>query len=162
MNLSQRGLLRAQTNALKAVVPELDLDPPLTRNAQPIGNGYMLLTARDDKDHTITDVMQIHALIKFFTKNGEPERIRLGGTFSLQRWSRLKLPNGQTTRSAWKEIENEMTRSSRNVKVCTLNFFISIFTTPSVSARSFIPFWGSPVLLPGQGSRSKPHLGYGL
>ncbi|KIL56150.1 hypothetical protein M378DRAFT_43371, partial [Amanita muscaria Koide BX008] len=32
------------------------------------------------------------------------------------RWARLRLPNGQTARCAWKEIENGATRRSRNVK----------------------------------------------
>ena len=147
MNLSQRGLLRAQMNALKAVVPELDLDPSLPRKAQPIGNGYVLLAARDDKDHTITDAMQIRALTKFFTKNGKPNRIS-DGTFSLQRWARLRLPNGQIARCTWKELENEASRNSRNVKVRTLpNFHISVFTPPSVSAQSFLLFWRSPILL---------------
>ena len=121
MNLCQRGLLRAQTNALKAIIPELDPEPPLPRNAQPIGNGYVLLIARDEKDRLVTDDAQIHALINFFTRHGKPERIS-DGKFSLQRWSRLGLPNGQTARCAWKEIENRRTRNSRNVKVCTSTF----------------------------------------
>ena len=121
MNLCQRGLLCAQTNALKAIIPELDPEPPLPRNAQPIGNGYVLLIARDEKDRLVTDDAQIHALINFFTRHGKPERIS-DGKFSLQRWSRLGLPNGQTARCAWKEIENRRTRNSRNVKVCTSTF----------------------------------------
>ncbi|KIL54866.1 hypothetical protein M378DRAFT_30089, partial [Amanita muscaria Koide BX008] len=104
MNLCQRGLLRAQTNALKAIIPDLDPEPLLPRGAEPIGDGYVLLTARDDKDHSITDVIQIRALINFFVQNGEPERICPDiGKFSLQRWARLRLPNGQTARCAWKE-----------------------------------------------------------
>ena len=83
MNLSQHGLLCAQTNVLKAIVPELAREPPLPCNAEPISDGYVLLTARDDKDHSIRDVNQIHALIEFFTQNGEPGRIPLGGKFSL-------------------------------------------------------------------------------
>ncbi|KIL64185.1 hypothetical protein M378DRAFT_45323, partial [Amanita muscaria Koide BX008] len=32
------------------------------------------------------------------------------------RWARLSLPNGQIARCAWKEIENNLSRISRNVK----------------------------------------------
>ncbi|KIL54551.1 hypothetical protein M378DRAFT_18778 [Amanita muscaria Koide BX008] len=115
MNLCQRGLLRAQTNALKVIVPELDPEPPLTRGAQPIGDGYVLLTAHDEEERLVRDVMQINALINFFTQHGKPERIS-DGKFSLERWARLCLPNGQIARCAWKEIENGLTRNSRNVK----------------------------------------------
>ena len=132
MNLCQRGLLRAQTNALKAVIPELDHELPLPRGAETIGDGYVLLTARDDKDHLISDVMQIRALKKFFAENeeremDEPERIS-DGTFSLERWARLRLPNGQTARCAWKEIENGLTRRSRNVKACTSLFEFNLMS----------------------------------
>lgn len=126
MNLCQHGLLRAQTNVLKAVIPELDHELPLPHSTEPIGDGYVLLTARDDKDHLISDVMQIHALKKFFAENeewemDEPKRIS-DGTFSLECWARLRLPNGQTARCAWKEIENGLTHRSHNVKACTLSF----------------------------------------
>ena len=129
MNLSQRGLLRAQTNALKAIVPELACEPPLPCNAEPISDGYVLLTAQDDKDDSIRDVDQIHALIEFFTQNGEPGRIPLGGKFSLQHWARLRLPNGQIARCAWKEIENQAKHSSCNVKVRTRVFYVMISIT---------------------------------
>ena len=33
------------------------------------------------------------------------------------RWARLRLPNGQIARSAWKEKEKAKVRISRNVKV---------------------------------------------
>ncbi|KIL55864.1 hypothetical protein M378DRAFT_90191, partial [Amanita muscaria Koide BX008] len=125
MNLCQRGLLRAQTNALKVIVPELDPEPPLTHGAQPIGDGYVLLTAHDEEERLVRDVMQINALINFFTQHGKPERIS-DGKFSLERWARLRLPNGQIARCAWKEIENGLTRNSRNVKVCTSTFIFAV------------------------------------
>jgi hypothetical protein len=46
-NLSQRGVRRAQVNALKAMIPELDpVDPPPCASLD-ISDGYMLLRARD-------------------------------------------------------------------------------------------------------------------
>jgi hypothetical protein len=153
MNLCQRGLLRAQTNALKAIIPELHPEPPLPRNAKPIGNGYVLLTARDEQDHLITDAMQVHALIDFFTRHGKPERIS-DGKISLQRWARLHLPNGQTARCAWKEIENGVTRNSRNVKVTTASLCFHFMSDLSpVLGRRLPIFWRSPVLLPDQDSK---------
>ena len=67
MNLSQRGLLRAQTIALNSIVPDLDPGPPLARGAQPIGDGYVLLTAHEKKFHTIVDE-EISALSDFFVE----------------------------------------------------------------------------------------------
>jgi len=50
-NLSQRGLLRCQVNALTAMIP--DLGPPapsLPRGAIDLGQGYVLLRAQDRYD----------------------------------------------------------------------------------------------------------------
>jgi hypothetical protein len=58
--------------------PELGCEPPLPHNAEPIDDGYVLLTAWDDEDHSIRDANQIHALIEFFTQNSEPGRIPFG------------------------------------------------------------------------------------
>ncbi len=47
-NLSQRGLLRCQVNALKAMIP--DLSPPqvsLPRGSIDLGHGYVLLRRQD-------------------------------------------------------------------------------------------------------------------
>ena len=119
MNLCQHGLLCAQTNALKAIIPQLDPELQLPRGAQPIGGGYVLLTAWDEKDHLVRDTMQICVLIKFFMQHRHPHWIS-GDKFSLQRWARLRLPNGQTARCALEELENKVTSNSHNIKVCTL------------------------------------------
>lgn len=68
MNLSQRGLLRAQTIALNSIVPDLDPGPPLAQGAQPIDDGYVLLTAYEKKFHTIVDEKEISASSDFFVK----------------------------------------------------------------------------------------------
>jgi hypothetical protein len=48
-NLSQRGLLRSQINALIAMIPELEPQQPIIPcGACDIGNGYVLLCARDN------------------------------------------------------------------------------------------------------------------
>ena len=46
-NLSQRGLRRTQVNALKAMAPELDKPVKDPRGSEAVGNGYLLLRAKD-------------------------------------------------------------------------------------------------------------------
>ena len=74
MNLSQHGLLRAQTIALNSIVPDLDPGPPLAWGTQPIGDGYVLLTAHasEKKFHTIIDEKEISTLRNFFAEHDEP------------------------------------------------------------------------------------------
>lgn len=46
----------------------------------------------------------------------------------LQRWARLRLPNGQIVRSAWKEKSKPLdkVRMARNIRVCSLNIMCSL------------------------------------
>ena len=48
-NLSQRALQRCQVNALKAMIPDLELDTDniIPRGAKDLGDGYVLLRAWD-------------------------------------------------------------------------------------------------------------------
>ncbi|KAF4587957.1 hypothetical protein EYR38_009918 [Pleurotus pulmonarius] len=108
-NLAQRGVLRAQVNALKAMCPELDTsaDNELVCGALDIGNGYILLRARDRYRHTLSgDVAQAVQLVTNSTK--------------VVRWARLQLPNGQVARSAWKEKPKPLNkvRIARMVQIC--------------------------------------------
>jgi hypothetical protein len=109
-NLAERGLLRAQINALKAIYPQFDRTASLPRGAQYIGSGYTLLCARDR--HETFDELETSALKTFLLANGTPDQ-----KLSIIRWARLRLPNGQIARSAWKELQNRNTQNSRNVKV---------------------------------------------
>jgi hypothetical protein len=58
-NLSQRGIRRARTNALHAMIPDLDEDRQanlsLPRGAKNLGGGFVLLRARDRNLHTLRD-----------------------------------------------------------------------------------------------------------
>lgn len=114
-NLSERGLLRAQMNAFKAIYPQFDLQPALPRGAQNIGSGYILLRARDRNVLEISDEQEIHVFKTFLMACGKPEQ-----KLSIIRWARLQLPNGQIARCAWKELQNKNTRNSRNVKVLSI------------------------------------------
>ena len=58
-NLSQRGIRHAQVNALKAMVPDLDLDRTtkgdLPRSSKDLGNGFVLLRAREAEPRPLRD-----------------------------------------------------------------------------------------------------------
>jgi hypothetical protein len=119
-NLAERGLLRAQTNALQAIFPEFNSLPSLPRGAQDLGNGYVLLYARDRHPFKVSDNDELGILRPLLLALG----IESSGTgeISITRWARLRLPNGQIARCVWKEIENKNTRNSRNVKVIVTLF----------------------------------------
>jgi len=117
-NLSQRGIRRSQVNALKAMIPDLEpnLDG-LPRNSNNIGDGYIFLRARDASACLIDGNLGA-AIWKFYEEQGY-------GDFEddwfphIVRWARLRLPNGQIARSAWKEKlkATKDVRMARNVKV---------------------------------------------
>ncbi|KIL60398.1 hypothetical protein M378DRAFT_83751 [Amanita muscaria Koide BX008] len=113
-NLSERGLLRAQMNAFKAIYPQFDPRPALPRGAQDLGSGYVLLCARDRNLFDITDEQELEVFTSFLHASGRDEPIQ---KLSIIRWARLRLPNGQIARCAWKELINKNTRNSRNVKI---------------------------------------------
>ncbi|TFK65049.1 hypothetical protein BDN72DRAFT_773869 [Pluteus cervinus] len=113
-NLAERGLLRAQISAAIAIDPTLSPPPPsLPRGSVSLGGEYLLLTPREDTYHRLTPP-EIEALTNFYTDLGYP----MPSTFLIQRWARLQLPNGQITRSLWKEksTARATVRISRNVK----------------------------------------------
>lgn len=117
-NLSQRGLLRCQVNALTAMIPDLGPPPPsLPRGAVDLGQpeGYVLLRAQDRYSRLMRP-QEADALLRY-----------LGGSVNCHgewcpkviRWARLRLPNGQVARSRWKESLKPLgkLRTARNVKV---------------------------------------------
>ena len=117
-NLSQRGLLRCQVNALMAMIPDLQQSPPaLPHGAIDLGGGFALLRAQDRYDRAMT-VCEARALGIYIQKmSGNMP----GPMFcpKIARWARLRLPNGQVARSRWKESKKPLNkiRTSRNVKV---------------------------------------------
>ncbi|TFY51304.1 hypothetical protein EVG20_g11063 [Dentipellis fragilis] len=116
-NLSQRGLLHAQVNALKSMIPELEQDPSkLPRGSLDLGDGFVLLRAMDTMARPVSP-SQLPALQHYLqsigfqtTQNYIPAVVR---------WARLRLPNGQVARSAWKESLKPLSRLriARNVKI---------------------------------------------
>ena len=52
-NLSQRGLRCAQVNALKAMIPELEKTEKNPHGLKDLGEGYVLLGAKDERLQTL-------------------------------------------------------------------------------------------------------------
>jgi hypothetical protein len=121
-NLSERGLRRSQVNALKAMIPDL-YDPQEKREKKfpqgsfDLGDGYVLLRARDEYRHHLDGVAG-QVIRAFLEEHNGP----MPGVLSVVRWARLRLPNGQIARSAWKEGRRPLdkVRMARNVKVSLL------------------------------------------
>ncbi|EIW75401.1 hypothetical protein CONPUDRAFT_65682, partial [Coniophora puteana RWD-64-598 SS2] len=109
-NLAQRGLLRAQMNALKAMYPMLetskdDQDPS---GSISLGGGYVFLFKKERTNLLSLRESERAAILSFF---GAP-------LVRILRWARLKIPTGQIARSRWGEAANSRcTRRSRNVKI---------------------------------------------
>jgi hypothetical protein len=119
-NLAERGLLRAQMNALQAIFPEFNSlassKLPTGDRARDLGNGYVLLFAHDQHPFKVLDNDELGILRPLLLALG----VESGREISIIRWARLRLPNGQIARCAWKEIQNNNTRNSRNVKVIVI------------------------------------------
>jgi hypothetical protein len=116
-NLSQRGIRRAQVNALKAMIPDLDVDGlaegVLPRGSKDLGNGYVLLRAREGEARPLREC-EARALRDFMPASPMASEI------CVRRWAKLRIPTGQNCNSAWKEKEKPLNkrRTARNVKVC--------------------------------------------
>ncbi len=129
-NLSQRGLLRCQVNALTAMIP--DLRPPkaiLPRGALDLGGGYILLRAQDRYSRYMSQ-MEATALRKYL-RTQYSLVLRDIWVPKVTRWARLLLPNGQISRSKWKEDLKPINkiRTARNVKVRTSDFQVKVISS---------------------------------
>ena len=115
-NLSRKAIQRCQVNALKAMIPKLDHYAPaeVPETAIDIGNGFVLLRAQDRTARAMLDYEK-EALQKYL----EDIQDIMDDEWQpmVTRWARLRLPNGQIARSAWKEKEKAKVRITRNVKV---------------------------------------------
>ncbi|KAI0370817.1 hypothetical protein BV20DRAFT_943688 [Pilatotrama ljubarskyi] len=121
-NLSQRALRRAHVNALKTMLPDLE---PTAASRVPLvelGDKFTLLHPREPGGRPVADAEDIIIFRYIEAHSGTVEARetwvrRMQGC--VQRWARVQLPNGQICRSAWKEVANQMARTSRNIKVST-------------------------------------------
>ncbi|KAF9456105.1 hypothetical protein BDZ94DRAFT_1351950 [Collybia nuda] len=114
MNLSRQGLLQAQLNALKSLIPDLEPpEQPIPQTGIDLGGGYALPCAREKTPQNLQpcEADAIHKFMQEQYGGGECEAVA--------RWACLQLPTGQIARSAWKEKEKHFTKvqMSQNVKV---------------------------------------------
>ncbi|KJA13937.1 hypothetical protein HYPSUDRAFT_1074591 [Hypholoma sublateritium FD-334 SS-4] len=120
-NLSQRGILRCQINALIAMLPVLKpYQCDLPRGAVDLGEGYVLLRAKDRYSRHMKD-REIAALKVYVRVRNQSAFLSLQEDWSprITRWARLRLPSGQIARSQWKESLKPINkiRVSRNCRV---------------------------------------------
>ena len=113
-NIANRGVLRAQINAIKAKIPDLEPEPSLPQGSFQFGDGYALLRATDSTRRPVSDC-EAEAI----RTSGIIDDSNQSGPVSVRRWARLLLPNGQVSRCAWKEKGrgDKVVRCARNVKV---------------------------------------------
>jgi hypothetical protein len=115
MNLSERGLLRARINAAKALVHDFDqMTNALPRVACNLGEGYAFLPEKEAHQHVLLEGLIEDLAIQAYLEEIYPEQ---PASFSVQRWARLQLPNGQHVWSAFKEKLLIQPCVSCNVKV---------------------------------------------
>ncbi|CDO71523.1 hypothetical protein BN946_scf184910.g22 [Trametes cinnabarina] len=121
-NLSRRAVLRCQVNALQALLPDvfesdLTTSYKLPRGAEDLGDGFVLLRARERTAHHISHV-EAEAFTQYLQDVGALDLHNLTSHYKVQKWARLRLPNTQIARSAWKETLKPLNRlrMSRNVK----------------------------------------------
>lgn len=115
-NMSQRGLRRAQVNAVKGLVdlePDKIRDPKLCRI---LGDGYTLLHPRASKAVKVPP-KESRAIAEYMEEHYQEGRRWVSPV--IQKWARLELPNEHIARSLWNEGNKaiEDVRMSRNVKV---------------------------------------------
>jgi hypothetical protein len=117
-NLTQRAILRAQLNSLQARFPGIRLDlqeqrePSLPNGALEFEGctGYALLPRCEECPVPLLDDEAI-ALEDYWLAQGWPTWD--SWSKAICRWSRARLPNGQTARSVWQE--SRITTSVRRV-----------------------------------------------
>jgi len=128
-NLSQRGIRRARTNALVAMMLDLDLErttkAALPRSSREVGGGFILLRPREEAPRALRDCEAV-ALQEFFPS------ARIGDQVCVRHWAKLRIPTGQNCYTAWKELEKplEKRRTARNVKVFPLSLFARVRIHP--------------------------------
>ena len=105
--------------------PELDPTRPSQAPQRDLGDGFTLLHPRDPRPRSAEDHEDV-LVVRYLEDLVGTERARAYWVDDMecciQKWGRVRLPNGQICRSAWKEVANSMTRIARNVKVRNISY----------------------------------------
>lgn len=103
-NLSQRGVLHSQVNALKAMIPDLEPDSErLVRGSVDLGDGYILHRPKA-RSPSLIDEAAGDVVREYFRTEGLAE-FGDGEYPHLIRWGRVKLPTKQIAQTLWRESE---------------------------------------------------------
>ncbi|KAK7679218.1 hypothetical protein QCA50_017796 [Cerrena zonata] len=116
-NVSQCGLLRAQTNPLRAMVPDLDPETRiLLSNSCNLSDNCILHHPKDEKPIKLHGAERI--AMQQYLEEAEGKPIPNDWKGEVQRWARVEMSDNQYIRSAWKEEPKplDQTRISRVVK----------------------------------------------
>ena len=122
-NLTEQAKKIAEINAIVAMWPSLEPVQKDPRGSIDLGDGYLLLWPKDHKPYRLSPA-EWDALTTFYSglPNGSIAKR------SVCRWGRLRIPNGQTARSYWKEVIR-VPRSARTDRMLKVHDPISIVTS---------------------------------
>ncbi|RXW16092.1 hypothetical protein EST38_g9763 [Candolleomyces aberdarensis] len=117
-NLSERGLRRAQVNAVTSMMAVENAPVNLPPGATDYGDGYILL-GPTERGKKLMTLLEADAFITF-AHSLDPNWSTRGARISCCRRGRLRLPTRQIARTKWKELdksEDAPLRISRMVKI---------------------------------------------
>ena len=87
-----------------------------------LGSGYQLLHAKDATAHEVWEY-EAEVITQYLHDAGH--QVPEDWETSVVQWALLRLPNGQISRSAWKEKNMAKIRRARDVKVISLLWSLS-------------------------------------
>lgn len=121
MNLSEHTAQQAQVNALRFLIPEVDLSTQKSacpRYGINLRNNYVLLHPTACTTTTLKNT-EANALVDYLENDAEVEEILVNWKPAVCKWAWLRLLTGQTAWTAWKEAShgNLNICISRNIKV---------------------------------------------
>jgi hypothetical protein len=118
MNLSYQALRMSQMNALKILLPELDVDQrredAVAAMGQHCGDGFVLLPEYERTAHAVC-AEETRAIEAFVCEQAGTQWT----SKKVRRWGRARLPNQQIVRSLWKEEHGAADlRAASSLRVC--------------------------------------------
>ncbi len=120
-NLAEHGARRAQMNTLMSLLPDLIPTPRSSHLAVDIGDGFLLSMA-DSCARSVSDV-ELEAVKSFYSNRN----IQIKENLKLHKWARLRLPNLQFVRTAWKEARKPLHKVRISCNIQASFFLLGIF-----------------------------------